>query len=39
MTESTQAQLKLAEYAQLKPIELPGKMQPIPTRPIFFDIL
>ena len=29
----------LEEMSQIPIIELPGKMQPIPTRPIFFDIV
>lgn len=34
-----QADLTLADYGKLEPIDLPGRIQPIPTRPIFYDIL
>lgn len=32
------SKLTLEEISQISIIELPGKPQPIPTRPIFFDI-
>lgn len=31
--------LSLEEIAKISIIDLPGHLQPIPTRPIFFDIL
>jgi hypothetical protein len=34
-----QNKISLADYSELKAIDLPAKMQPIPTRPIFYDIL
>lgn len=34
-----QNKISLADYSDLKSIDLPAKMQPIPTRPIFYDIL
>lgn len=39
LSEKSAKKISLNEYSQLQAIQLPGQMQPIPTRPIFFDIL
>ncbi len=38
LVEDGDAKLTLEQISQIPIIELPGKPQPIPTRPIFFDI-
>lgn len=38
LVEDPEAKLTLEQISQIPIIELPGKPQPIPTRPIFFDI-
>jgi hypothetical protein len=38
LVDDPDAKLTLEQISQIPIIELPGKPQPIPTRPIFFDI-